>query len=92
LAKPAPPQGEGCGFALPFEREQARDRFFAKGEITPERISTETTAITKLNGQLRAMHLVVYLETRALLEPEQLALYQQLRGYDGSNEHHRHLD
>jgi hypothetical protein len=72
------------------DREQALDQLFAKGEITPERLATETTAIGELNGRLRAVHLVAHLETRALLRPEQLALYRQLRGYGESKGHHHH--
>jgi Spy/CpxP family protein refolding chaperone len=73
-----------------IDREQALDRLFMKGEITPERLAAETIAIGELNGRLRAVHLAAHLETRALLRPEQLALYQQLRGYRESKGHHRH--
>jgi hypothetical protein len=73
-----------------IEREQALDQLFVKGEITPERLAAETTAIGELNGRLRAVHLAAHLETRALLQAEQLALYRQLRGYGESKGHHRH--
>jgi hypothetical protein len=55
-------------------------------------LAAETTAIGELNGRLRAVHLTAHLETRALLRPEQLALYRQLRGYGESKGHHRHPD
>jgi Spy/CpxP family protein refolding chaperone len=73
-----------------IEREQVLDQLFAKGEITPERLAAKTIAIGELNGRLRAVHLAAHLETRALLEPEQLALYRQLRGYGATKGHHRH--
>ena len=73
-----------------IDREQALDQLFVKGEITPERLATETIAIGELNGRLRAVHLAAHLETRALLQPDQLALYRQLRGYGESKGHHRH--
>ena len=73
-----------------IDREQALDQLFAKGEMTPERLAAETIAIGELNGRLRAVHLAAHLETRALLRPEQLALYRQLRGYGESKGHHRH--
>jgi hypothetical protein len=73
-----------------IDREQALDQLFVKGEITPERLATETTAIGELNGRLRAAHLAAHLETRALLQPEQLTRYRQLRGYGESKGHHRH--
>ena len=73
-----------------IDREQALDQLFVKGEITHDRLAAETAAIGELNGRLRAVHLAAHLETRALLRPEQLALYQQLRGYGESKGHHRH--
>jgi hypothetical protein len=73
-----------------IDREQALDQLFVKGEITPERLATATTAIGELNGRLRAVHLAAHLETRALLQPEQLVRYRQLRGYGESKGHHRH--
>jgi hypothetical protein len=73
-----------------IDREQALDQLFAKGEITPERLDSETIAIGELNGRLRAVHLAAHSETRALLGPQQLALYQQLKGYGESKGHHRH--
>jgi Spy/CpxP family protein refolding chaperone len=73
-----------------IDREQALDQLFAKGAITPDRLATETAATGELNGRLRAVHLAAHLETRALLKPEQLALYRQLRGYGEMKGHHRH--
>ena len=63
------------------EREQALDRLFASGEITADRLAAETAAIGELQGQLRSVHLAAHLETRPLLNPEQIARYQHLRGY-----------
>lgn len=72
-------------------REQELDRLFAQGEITPERLAAETAAIAELQGRLRAVHLAAHLEMRALLTPEQLAGYTQLRGYaDPSAPAHHH--
>jgi Spy/CpxP family protein refolding chaperone len=62
-------------------REQTLDQLFATGEITPERLSAETTAIGELQGRLRSVHLAAHLETRALLSPDQIATYRELRGY-----------
>src|SRR6266436_5241565 len=38
-------------------REQALDQLFAKGEITPDRLTAETAAIGELQGRLRSVHL-----------------------------------
>jgi hypothetical protein len=75
-------------------REQVLDQLFAKGEITPGRLTAETAAIAELQGRLRSVHLSAHLETRALLNPDQIARYGQLRGYNGpqgpGSNHHQH--
>jgi hypothetical protein len=73
-------------------REQVLDQLFAKGEITPERLAAETAAIGELQGRLRSVHLSAHLETRALLNPDQIARYEQLRGYGepGATPQHHH--
>ena len=75
-----------------IEREAALDRLFAKAEVTPERVNAETIAIGELQARLRAAHLLAHLETRATLSPEQVARYNNLRGYDKPSSHggHRH--
>jgi len=74
-------------------QEQALDQLFAKSEITPDRLAAATAAIAELQGRLRAVHLSAHLETRALLNADQIARYQQLRGYNASpapEHHHNH--
>jgi hypothetical protein len=56
--------------------EQALDQLFAKGEITPDRLTAETAAIGEVQGRLRSMHLAAHLATRALLNPDQIARYE----------------
>jgi Spy/CpxP family protein refolding chaperone len=63
------------------DRERTLDQLFQKSEITPDRLAQETAAIGDLQGRLRDVHLSAHLETRALLTPDQIALYEQLRGY-----------
>lgn len=73
------------------ERERALDQLFHRGEITPELLTAETAAIAELQGRLRSVHLAAHLETRALLSPDQIAAYEQLRGYSdpaGAVHHH----
>ena len=73
-------------------QEQALDQLFAKGDITPDPLAAATAAIAELEGRLRAVHLSAHLETRALLNPDQIARYEQLRGYGAlpAPEHHHH--
>ena len=76
-----------------IERERVLDQLFAKGDISPDRLTAETAAIAELQGRLRAVHLAAHLETRALLDPAQTARYQQLRGYgdpQAPGQHHHH--
>ena len=73
------------------EHERTLDQLFAKGEITSDRLTAETAAIGELAGRLRLVHLAAHLQTRALLNADQIALYQQLRGYGhpvGPMHHH----
>jgi Spy/CpxP family protein refolding chaperone len=72
--------------------ERKLDHAFASGEINPDRLGAETAAIGELAGRLRLVHLAAHLETRALLNPGQIALYQHLRGYDdpAAAMHHHH--
>ena len=74
-------------------QEQALDQLFAKGEITPDRLAAATAAIAELQGRLRLVHLSAHLETRALLNPDQVVRYEQLRGYGDPHapvQHHHH--
>jgi Spy/CpxP family protein refolding chaperone len=73
-----------------LSHEQALDQLFAKREITPERLTAETAAIAELQGRLRSVHLAAHLETRALLNPDQIARYVQLRGYGDPDAHGQH--
>jgi Spy/CpxP family protein refolding chaperone len=74
-------------------REQNLDQLFATGVTTPDRLTAETKALGELRGHLRSVHLTAHLEMRALLTPEQIASYQQLRGYGDATQpaqHHHH--
>ena len=75
-------------------QEQALDQLFAKRDITPDRLAAATAAIAELQGRLRAVHLSAHVETRALLNADQIARYEQLRGYGNpqapGEHHHRH--
>jgi Spy/CpxP family protein refolding chaperone len=74
------------------EREQAMDQQFAKGEVTTGDVAAETAKIAALQGQLRSVHLEAHLETKPLLNPHQLMVYQKLRGYGApaAPTHHQH--
>jgi hypothetical protein len=73
-----------------IERERALDRQFAEGGIATDRLAEDTGKIAVLQGRLRAVHLTAHLETRPLLNQDQIAAYRRLRGYDGGGATHRH--
>ena len=50
----------------------------------------ETAAIGTLEGSLRSVHLTAHLQTRALLNVDQISLYNRLRGYDSLTAPHDH--
>jgi Spy/CpxP family protein refolding chaperone len=76
------------------EGEQVLDGLFISRDITAERLAAETAAIGELQGQLRSVHLAAHLKTRALLNSDQIARYQHLRGYEDSaaRPSHHHPD
>jgi Spy/CpxP family protein refolding chaperone len=67
-------------------REQNLDQLFATSHVTADRVTAETEALGELQGHLRSVHLTAHLEMRPLLTPEQIANYQQLRGYGDAPE------
>ena len=71
-------------------RELLLDRLFAEGDVTPDRLAAETTAIGTLEGSLRSVHLAAHLQTRALLNADQVVIYNRLRGYDSPTAPHGH--
>lgn len=71
------------GAAL-IERERALDRLFAERRINPKSLSAETAAIGEIQARLRAAHLRAHLDTRTILSPQQVALYDKARGYDAA--------
>jgi hypothetical protein len=73
-----------------IERERTLDQQFANGQIMQDHLVAETVAIGELEGRLRSVHLSAHLETRALLSPDQIVLYQQLRGYGDPAMERRH--
>ncbi len=63
------------------ERERFLDGGFRAATVTPDRVAADTEAIGMLQGRLRAVHLAAHLEMRDLLTLNQVARYDELRGY-----------
>lgn len=66
------------------------DQAFKSGTADENAIVAATERIAALNGELRAAHLVAHLKTRRLLTDQQVALYNEARGYTGATSGHKH--
>jgi len=72
--------------------ERELDAFFERGGSDPARLRELTGRSGALLGELRAAHLAAHVETRAVLTREQIAGYDQLRGYGAAAGHASHPD
>jgi len=61
--------------------ETELDRRFKHGEIDEARLTELVTQIARLRGELRLIHLSAHLKTLPVLTEDQVARYNQLRGY-----------
>ena len=78
------------GTAL-VEQERELDRQFAAGTITSEGLRAALLRIGALQAEVRRAHLQAHLEQKAILTKEQVARYDELRGYgSGKHEHGGH--
>jgi Spy/CpxP family protein refolding chaperone len=64
-----------------ISREYELDRLFKDGKASPASIEEATAKAAQVQGQLRASHLKYHLNTKDVLTPQQVAKYNQLRGY-----------
>ena len=64
-----------------IEAEEALSRAFEHGHIDEARLSTLLSDAATARGALRNIHLSAHLTTPAILTPEQIQKYNQLRGY-----------
>jgi hypothetical protein len=61
--------------------EAVLDRLFADRTITSATLTAATARIATAQGDLRAAHLRYHLAMRDALTPDQIALYDEQRGY-----------
>src|SRR6266851_820156 len=73
-----------------IEQEADLDRQFASRTVTPESLKASTAAVAVTQGELRETHLKYHLSTAALLSPDQMQRYAQLRGYGGDQPMRHH--
>ena len=71
-------------------REEAHlDHLFASKSVTPEALATATRDIGLTQAELRNAHLKYHLATVAIMSPEQVKRYGELRGYAAGGAHPR---
>ncbi len=63
------------------ENETSLEASFRQGSVSAESLKGQTAEIERLKGELRYAHLAAHLETKAVMTPEQIAKYNELRGY-----------
>ncbi len=63
------------------EAEGDLDRLFREGAITEANLKNALEKIGRLQAEVRGAHLQAHVEQRALLTPEQVDRYVELRGY-----------
>ncbi len=67
------------------ELERALDRALRRGPITQAALRAHVRGIADVRAQLRTVHLSAHLKVHPLLTVEQIAAYNRLRGYHGSD-------
>jgi len=71
--------------------ERELDALFAERRATPEAVSAKTAEIGAALGRYRASHLATHVAATRLLTPDQVAKYDELRGYGIAGDvRHRH--
>lgn len=61
--------------------ETTLDRLFAEKGVTPDTLAAATARIASIQGELRATHLRYHLTMVEVLTPDQVARYNERRGY-----------
>lgn len=64
-----------------IEKERQLDQTFQNGSISGDVLQNLTEQIAALNGRLRFIHLRAHLAMKRILTPEQIAMYDSMRGY-----------
>jgi Spy/CpxP family protein refolding chaperone len=76
------------------DKEADLDRLFAAGAIDTAKLDSTLGELGRLQGDLRAAHLRAHLEQKKILTAEQIAKYDELRGYAKAEtraEHREHF-
>ena len=75
---------------LIVEKEAALDRLYAEQTINEAQLRARVLEIGQRQGELRLAHLRAHLEMKQVLSAEQIAKYNELRGYHAGGAHDAH--
>lgn len=67
-----------------ISKERELGQAFQNGTITDASLRSFTAQIAVLNGRLRDVHLSAHLAMKRVLTPDQIKMYDAMRGYGGS--------
>jgi Spy/CpxP family protein refolding chaperone len=70
------------------EAERGIEALFRSGHVEGDVLAARVAEAARAQGDYRLTHLETHRRALALLTPAQLAKYSELRGYQGSSEHH----
>lgn len=71
------------------DKEAELESLFANQHADADNVRKVVTALANLQADFRLVHLNAHLRMHEILSPEQIAMYDKLRGY-GSNKSHGH--
>jgi len=69
--------------------ERELDALFRSGAVAEETLRARVAAAGALRSEYRLSHLETHRRTRELLTPQQIVLYDHLRGYGGAQDRHK---
>ena len=64
-----------------IEKEKQLDQLFGSGKADEESVGNLVKEIAEYQGELRLAHLKAHIQQKSILTPEQISLYDKLRGY-----------
>lgn len=67
--------------ALLVEAERRLDALFADGTVNSKSVQNAAAEVARLHGSIRAAHLQAHVALRPVLSAEQVARYDEFRGY-----------
>jgi len=71
-------------------KEKQLDSLYVTQKISETQLRTIVGDIAKRQGELRFTHLNAHLEMKKILSPQQVAKYDELRGYGKGTQHGKH--